>query len=122
MQATEPRASIQCSFAESYRNMAGVLAADRRPIDLALQATRRCGIEPTCPPIRGATDGTQLSGRGLPTPNLSCGQHNPHGPLEWVTRQDMELCARTCLEIVRLWASEGRGYRGYRASAKRHSR
>lgn len=118
MQATEPRATIRCAFTESYRNMVRVLESDRRPLDLALRATRRCGVEPLCPPIRGATDGTQLSGRGLPTPNLSCGQHNPHGPLEWVTRQDMELCARMCLELVQLWASEGQGYRGYRPSAR----
>jgi tripeptide aminopeptidase len=114
IQATEPRAKIRCEFTPSYRNMAKSLQQDRRPVDLALAAMRRVGVEPVCLPIRGATDGTRLSERGLPTPNLSCGEHNPHGPLEWVTRQDLEVCAQACLELVRLWAEQGAGYQGYR--------
>lgn len=114
MAATEPRAKIRCEFRPSYRNMAGALRRDRRPVDLALVAMREVGLDPHGLPIRGATDGTRLSERGLPTPNLSCGEHNPHGPLEWVTVQDLEVCTRACVELVRLWAEKGAGYRGYR--------
>ena len=114
LQATEPRGRIECRFTPSYRNMAKALRADRRPLELALEATRRAGMKPTSPPIRGGTDGTRLSGQGLPTPNLSCGQHNVHGPLEWVTVQDMALAVTVCRELVQLWASDGIGYRGYR--------
>lgn len=109
--ATEPRARIDCQFTPSYRNMAKALRGDTRPVALAIAATRRAGGQPQSPPIRGGTDGTQLSGRGLPTPNLSSGQHNVHGPLEWVTAQDMALAVRVCQELVQLWAQKGQGYR-----------
>ena len=111
--ATEPRVTIRCEFSPSYRNMAEVLRQDSRPVDLAREAMRQLGIEPQSPPIRGGTDGSCLSQRGLPTPNLSNGSHNPHGPLEWVAVQDMEMAGRVCLELVQLWAQKGAGYRGY---------
>ena len=81
--------------------------------EVAREAMRQLGIEPQSPPIRGGTDGSCLSQRGLPTPNLSNGSHNPHGPLEWVAVQDMEMAGRVCLELVQLWAQKGAGYRGY---------
>ena len=121
IQATEPRARIRCEFFPSYRNMAEALRSDPRPVELAREATRAIGLTPQSPPIRGGTDGSKLSERGLPTPNLSCGGHNAHGPLEWVALQDMELAVRLCVELVQLWAAKGAGYRGYtiRAAKKR---
>ena len=104
--ATEPRVAIRCEFSPSYRNMAEVLRQDSRPVDLAREAMRQLGIEPQSPPIRGGTDGSCLSQRGLPTPNLSNGSHNPHGPLEWVAVQDMEMAGRVCLELAQLWAQK----------------
>ncbi len=115
LQATEPRVKIHCEFAPDYRNMAEALRLDPRPVELALEAMRTLGITPASPPIRGGTDGSNLSQRGLPTPNLSNGSHNVHGPLEWVAVQDMELALKVCLELVQLWARRGGGYRGYRA-------
>ena len=55
----------------------------------------------------------------LPTPNLSCGVHNPHGPLEWVTRQDMEKCLEVLIELVKLWEERGEGFEGYPPSPAR---
>ncbi len=104
IQATEPRARIRVEFSPNYRNMALALKKDPRPVNLAKEATKAAGLTPTSPPIRGGTDGSCLSGRGLPTPNLSSGQHNVHGPLEWITLQDMELCAQVCRNLVALWA------------------
>ncbi len=49
-------------------------------------------------PIRGGTDGSQLTERGLPTPNLFTGMQNPHGPLEWISLQDMDMATEVCLE------------------------
>lgn len=112
--ATEPRARVRWEFKPSYRNMAQALRRDRRPVHLAALAMRAVGVEPVSPPIRGGTDGTQLSGRGLPTPNLSCGEHNVHGPLEWVTAQEMVAAVRMLTELTRLWAIEGAGFVGYR--------
>jgi len=57
-------------------------------------------------PIRGGTDGARLTEMGLMTPNLFCGMHNFHGPLEWVSLQDMEKAVETCTHLVRLWTTK----------------
>jgi tripeptide aminopeptidase len=104
LQASEPRARIRCQIKPRYRNMGYWLRKDMRPVDLAKQAIRACGLEPTTPLVRGGTDGSALTARGLPTPNLFTGQHNFHGPLEWVSVQDMEKSVQVLLELVQLWA------------------
>jgi tripeptide aminopeptidase len=113
LQAAEPRAHIDCRFIQQYRNMGYWLKEDMRPVDLACEAVRAVGLTPTSPPIRGGTDGSRLTERGLPTPNLFVGGHNPHGPLEWVTVQDMELAVKMAVELVQLWEQKGTGYKGY---------
>jgi tripeptide aminopeptidase len=117
-QAAEPRARVTCEFSRGYRNMAEGLRQDPRPLELAREAVRSVGLEPTSPPIRGGTDGSLLSERGLPTPNLSCGEHNFHGPLEWVCVQEMEQCLGVCLKLVELWHHKGTGFRGYRSKKR----
>ncbi len=104
----EPRARLECTIERQYRNMRYWLEKDMRPADLAVEAVRRAGISPKIVPIRGGTDGSQLTERGLPTPNLFAGVHNAHGPLEWVSVEDMEKSFRVCLELVELWAGERR--------------
>ena len=61
------------------------------------------GREPQLAIIRGGTDGSQFTARGLPTPNLSTGQHNPHSPLEWVCLEEMVQAAEMLVELVKLW-------------------
>ena len=73
------------------------------PVEIARQAMRDTGLEPVDEPIRGGTDGSRLTEKGVPTPNLFTGMHDVHGPLEWVTIQDMALAVRTCLRIAELW-------------------
>lgn len=102
--ATEPRCQIKVSIVEQYRNMRYRLEKDMRPVDLAAEAYRRCGIEPRFTVLRGGTDGSILTARGLPTPNLFTGMQNFHGPLEWVSVQDMAEAVKVCLELVQLWA------------------
>jgi len=102
----EPRAKLDCTIDRQYRNMRYWLENDMRPADLAVEAVRRAGVAPKIVPIRGGTDGSQLTERGLPTPNLFAGVHNPHGPLEWVSVEDMEKCLEACLHLVDLWAGE----------------
>jgi tripeptide aminopeptidase len=102
----EPRAKLDCTIDRQYRNMRYWLENDMRPADLAVEAVRRAGVTPKIVPIRGGTDGSQLTERGLPTPNLFAGVHNPHGPLEWVSIEDMEKCLEACLHLVDLWAGE----------------
>ena len=65
------------------------LEDDMRPVELAREACRQIGIEPFSTPTRGGTDGSRLTELGVPTPNLFTGMQNIHGPLEWVSVQDM---------------------------------
>ena len=60
-----------------------------RPVELARQACRQAGIEPFSVPVRGGTDGSRLTELGVPTPNVFTGMHEIHGPLEWISLQDM---------------------------------
>ena len=102
----DPRAKVECTITPQYRNMRYWLEKDMRPVDLAIEAVKRAGIEPVITPIRGGTDGARLTEMGLPTPNLFAGMHNVHGPLEWASLQDMEKAVETCLHLVQLWTSE----------------
>jgi len=113
IQRMEPRARVECVIERQYRNMRYWLEKDMRPVRLAEEAIRRAGLQPISVPTRGGTDGSRLTERGLPTPNLFVGTHNPHGPLEWVSLQDMGRALETCVHLVQLWAEHGRGYRGW---------
>ena len=104
LQAAEPRARITLRIRKQYRNMAYWLRENMTPVEVAREAIRAMGMSPTESPVRGGTDGSRLTERGLPTPNLFCGEHNAHGPLEWVAVQDMELAVQTCVRLVELWA------------------
>ena len=103
----EPRARLEIAITKQYRNMRYWLESDMRPAELAIEAVRLTGVEPSIVAIRGGTDGAQLTERGLPTPNLFTGIHNAHGPLEWTSVQEMEKSLEMCLHLVQLWAHEG---------------
>jgi tripeptide aminopeptidase len=119
LQASEPRAKIRCRIQPTYRNMGYWLKNDMTPVNMAFDAMRAIGLEPAAPPTRGGTDGSRLTERGLPTPNLFCGGHNAHGPLEWVAVQDMELAVKACVELAKLWEQRGVGYKGYVVKKRR---
>lgn len=104
VQAGEPRAEITCEITSQYRNMRYWLEDDMRPVDLAREACRRAGVEPHSEPIRGGTDGSRLTEMGIPTPNIFTGMQEIHGPLEWVSLQDMAAATVTAIELVKLWA------------------
>ena len=98
--ATEPRAEITCTITPQYRNMRYWLESDMTPVELARESARALGIEPLSVPIRGGTDGSRLTEMGVPCPNLFTGMQNIHGPLEWISAQDMEIATRLCLDIA----------------------
>jgi len=102
VQASEPRAEITCAIEPQYRNMRYWLEADMAPVDLAREAANELGIEAVSVPIRGGTDGSRLTELGVPTPNLFTGMQNIHGPLEWISVQDMAKATELCLTISRL--------------------
>ena len=101
----EPRAKIECTITPQYRNMRYWIENEMRPVELAIEAIKEAGVEPIITPIRGGTDGARLTEMGLMTPNLFCGMHNVHGPLEWVSLQDMAKATQVCLNLVCLWAA-----------------
>jgi tripeptide aminopeptidase len=104
VQATEPRAKITCTIRPQYRNMRYWLEADMTPVDLACEAAMKLGIEPVSVPIRGGTDGSILTEMGIPTPNVFTGMQNIHGPLEWISVQDMTKATKLCLTLTELAA------------------
>ena len=109
IQLAEPRAQIKVEFTEQYRNMRYGIDKDMRPVHLAQEAFRKAGIEPDLTVLRGGTDGSWLTEKGLLTPNLFAGMQNVHGPLEWVSVQDMAQSVQVCLELAQLWARQPAG-------------
>lgn len=106
LQLGEPRARIHCAITPQYRNMRYWLENDMRPVHLAEEAIRRAGLEILRTPVRGGTDGSQLTEKGVPTPNLFTGMQNVHGPLEWISLQDMARAVQVCVELAQLWAAQ----------------
>ncbi len=100
VQATEPRSTITCDISHQYRNMRYWLEKDMTPVVLAREACREQGIDPISVPIRGGTDGSRLTEFGTPTPNIFTGMQCIHGPLEWISVQDMAIATETCLSLV----------------------
>ena len=101
VQATEPRAQITCEITPQYRNMRYWLENDMTPVTLAHDAVRAAGMEPVSIPIRGGTDGSRLTEMGLPCPNIFTGMQEIHGPLEWISVQDMAKALRVALELAK---------------------
>lgn len=86
---------------DQYYNMLEKVQPVRHIIDIAKQAMDEAGVKPKVQPIRGGTDGAQLSFRGLPCPNLFTGAVNFHGPHEFVSIQVMEKATNVIINIVR---------------------
>lgn len=109
LQAAEPRARLALTFTEQYRNMRYWLEKDMRPVEFATEAIRRAGLTPKSSAIRGGTDGSALTQRGLLTPNLFCGMHEVHSQREWVSLQDMAKSVETLVHLAQVWAESARG-------------
>ncbi|HEV8000403.1 MAG TPA: peptidase T [Planctomycetaceae bacterium] len=106
LRAKHPRAKIEVEIKKQYRNMRDGLAKEPRALAKAIEAVRASGIEPEMSQIRGGTDGSVLTERGLPTPNLSSGQHNPHCPLEWTCLEEMQKAVDILIELAKAWGRE----------------
>ena len=85
---------------DQYRNMAEILETHPEIIRRAEAAVRTAGLQPRCVPVRGGTDGAQLSFRGLPCPNLGTGGSAFHGPYEHISVQNMDLCVRILKNLL----------------------
>lgn len=87
---------------DQYYNMKRVIDQYPNSIKIATQAMVNLGIEPNIQPFRGGTDGSKISLKGLPTPNIFTGGENFHGQYEFVTLEAMETVAKTLVEMVEL--------------------
>lgn len=103
IQAEEPRLQVSLSITPQYRNMYYWLEEDMTPVEWAFEAVKMLGVEPFPRPIRGGTDGSRLTEMGVPSPNLFTGMQNIHGPLEWISLQDMGQATQMCVNLVQLW-------------------
>jgi tripeptide aminopeptidase len=103
LRTAEPRARLELTFTEQYRNMRYWLEKDMRPVEFAQEAIRRAGLTPKSSAIRGGTDGSSLTQRGLPTPNIFCGMHEVHSQREWVSLQDMAKAVETLVHLAQVW-------------------
>lgn len=96
--------TVTLKIQEQYRNMIEKIEPCMHLVDYAKAAIRELGMEPNTDPIRGGTDGAQLSFRGLPCPNLGTGGYAYHGPYEHITAEGMDTAVQVMLGILRRYA------------------
>lgn len=96
--------TVKLEIHEQYRNMIEKVAPCMQLVDYAKNAIRELGMEPNTDPIRGGTDGAQLSFRGLPCPNLGTGGYAFHGPYEHITAEGMDTAVHVMLGILKRFA------------------
>jgi len=96
--------TVKLEIHEQYRNMIEKVAPCMQLVDYAKDAIRELGMEPNTDPIRGGTDGAQLSFRGLPCPNLGTGGYAFHGPYEHITAEGMDTAVHVMLGILKRFA------------------
>jgi len=107
-QAKYPNVKIDYESKLGYLNMKEVLKNYPQLTDYAIEATKRAGLTPEIRPIRDGTDGSNLTARGLPTPNLFTGGHNFHGKLEFNSRKGLEKSTETLVNLVQIWAEKSK--------------
>ena len=96
--------TVTAEVKDQYYNMKEKIDPQMHVIDLVLHAMQDCGVAPKVKPIRGGTDGAQLSFKGLPCPNIFAGGVNFHGPYEFVPIQSMEKAMQVIVKICELVA------------------
>ncbi|UCM54846.1 peptidase T [Aeromonas dhakensis] len=102
LQLETPKARIELTLTDSYRNMRSQIEPHMHIVQLAKAAMLAADVAPKIKPIRGGTDGARLSFMGLPCPNIFTGGHNFHGKHEFIPLQSMEKAVATLVELVRL--------------------
>lgn len=98
--------NIVLEMKDQYYNMREKVEPAREVVDIAYQAMKNLDIEPQISPIRGGTDGAQISYMGLPTPNLFTGGENFHGKFEYISVDNMVKATQVIVEIARLFAEQ----------------
>ena len=96
---------VTADVKDQYYNMKEKIDPQMHVIDLVLRAMQEVGVTPRVKPIRGGTDGAQLSFKGLPCPNIFAGGVNFHGPHEFVSVQSMNKAMEVIIKICQLTAA-----------------
>lgn len=102
LQKKYPQATLTITMIDSYYNMGDIIKKDMKPVELAKEAMTQLGITPIIAPIRGGTDGSKITYKGIPTPNLFTGGENFHGKYEFLSVNDALLAKQTILKIIEL--------------------
>ncbi|MCY7917225.1 peptidase T [Bacillus vallismortis] len=97
---------IQLDMNDQYYNMREKIEPVIEIVNIAKQAMENLGIEPKISPIRGGTDGSQLSYMGLPTPNIFTGGENFHGKFEYISADNMVKAVNVIIEIAKLFEEQ----------------
>lgn len=98
--------SIHVELNDQYYNMGEKIEPVKEIVTIAHEAMVNLGIEPVVAPIRGGTDGSQLSYMGLPTPNIFTGGENYHGKYEYISVDNMEKATKVIIEMVQLYEKQ----------------
>lgn len=98
--------SVLIEIKDQYYNMRNKIEPVKEVVDIAFQAMKNLGIEPIVEPIRGGTDGAQLSYMGLPTPNIFTGGENYHGRYEYISVDNMVKATTVMIEIAKLYEKD----------------
>jgi tripeptide aminopeptidase len=97
---------IKIEIKDQYYNMKEKVEPVKYIVDIAEKAMKELGIKPLIKAIRGGTDGSQLSYKGLPCPNIFAGGHNFHGPYEYIPVESMQKAKEVIIKIAELTAKE----------------
>lgn len=97
--------TVNLDIKDQYFNMKEKITPMMHIVDIAEQAMKQCDITPIIKPIRGGTDGSQLSYMGLPCPNIFAGGHNFHGPFEYVPLESMQKATKVIIKIAQITAT-----------------
>ncbi|SDC30213.1 tripeptide aminopeptidase [Terribacillus halophilus] len=100
--------SIELDMRDQYYNMREKIEPVMEIVDIASDAMKHLDIEPVIKPIRGATDGSQISYMGLPTPNVFTGGENYHGKFEYISVDNMEKATKVIIEIAKLFEQQAK--------------
>ena len=101
--------TVKLTITDQYQNMAEIIAGCMHLIENAKKACENAGVAPLVLPIRGGTDGCQLSFMGLPCPNLGTGGHAFHGPYEHITAEGMDKAVDIVVELVKIIRGDVKG-------------
>lgn len=106
LQAKYGEENIALEMNDQYYNMKEKIEPVKEIVDIVYRAMKNLGIEPDIRPIRGGTDGSQLSFKGMPTPNIFTGGENYHGKFEYISVESMIKATQVIIEVVRLFEHE----------------